>query len=94
MLAVNRDQLAKGSLEDITRSNFLREHGIVVEQLGISNASSACPTRSNAVFGWFGVAQELRFGEDQLHALWLFFAAAAAGAPRSSSLPCLASTWP
>src|SRR5436309_159316 len=64
------DQLAKGRLENIHPLDFLREHGVVVEQLGVvRNPIERLPDQIERGLRLVRVAQELRFGEDQLHPL-------------------------
>src|SRR6266571_7349988 len=70
MLGPYLDQLAKGGLENIHAFYFLREHGVVVEELGIVRNPVERPLdQIERGLRLVGIAQELRFGEDQLHAL-------------------------
>ncbi len=70
MLGPYLDQLAQGSLEDIHALDLLREHGVVVEQLGIvRNAIERPPDQIERGLRLVGVAKELGFGENQLHPL-------------------------
>src|SRR6266571_4885898 len=70
MLGPDLDQLAERSFENVHPLDFLGEHGVVVEQLGIvRKAIERLPDEVERGLGLVGLAQELRFGEDQLDPL-------------------------